>query len=192
MAGLLSWRPGREPLSPGAGARSADAAGAAFFRLEADGTDMTDLETAGSRPPRFRERPPRLVYDDDCGFCTWCAEYAAERGEFELVGFADLTADQRARLPDDYEECAHLLTMEEVYSCGEAIEETLARVETPSRFLARAFRRLPGSERIRESLYREVADRRALFGQVASRTPPARTRGGGPRRDHERVRGDRE
>lgn len=133
---------------------------------------MTDADSAGAFDAR--ERPPRLVYDDDCGFCTWCAEYAAARGEFELVGFEELTPDQLSRLPDDYEACAHLLTAERVYSCGAAIEETLARVETPSRFLARAFRRLPGNDTVRESLYREVADRRALFGRVASRTPPAR------------------
>ncbi|WP_254766360.1 thiol-disulfide oxidoreductase DCC family protein [Salinilacihabitans rarus] len=118
--------------------------------------------------------PPRLVYDDDCGFCTWCAEFAARRGSFELVGFADLTPDQRARLPDDYEECAHLLTDDAVYSCGEAIEEATARLETPSRYPARAFRRLPGSDRVREPLYRAAADRRALFGRLVSRPPPAR------------------
>lgn len=117
---------------------------------------------------------PRLVYDDDCGFCTWCAEFAAERGSFELVGFSELTPDQRARLPDDYEECAHLLTDDGVYSCGEAIEETMVRLETPSRHAARAFRELPASDRVREPLYRTVADHRALFGRLASRRPPAR------------------
>ncbi|KDE57650.1 thiol-disulfide oxidoreductase [Halostagnicola sp. A56] len=118
--------------------------------------------------------PPRLVFDDDCGFCTWCAEFAAERGEFELVGFRDLTPDQLARLPADYEECAHLLTQEGVYSCGEAIEEIGTRLETPTRHLAVAFRRFPGTEGAREPLYRRVADNRDLFGRIVSRTPPAR------------------
>ncbi|THE66642.1 DUF393 domain-containing protein [Salinadaptatus halalkaliphilus] len=118
--------------------------------------------------------PPRLVFDDVCGFCTWCAVFAAKRGEFELVGFSDLSPDQLARLPDDYEECTHLLTDEAVYSCGEAVEETLARVETPSRLLAQAFRQLPNRETTRESLYREVADRRDVFGRLVSCTPPAR------------------
>lgn len=117
---------------------------------------------------------PRLVFDDDCGFCTWCAEFAAERGEFELVGFRDLTPDQLARLPEDYEECAHLLTRNGVYSCGEAIEEIGTRLETPARHLAVAFRRLPGTEGAREPLYRRVADNRDLFGRIVSRTPPAR------------------
>ncbi len=117
---------------------------------------------------------PRLVFDDDCGFCTWCAEYAAERGEFELVGFTDLTPDQLARLPDEYEDCAHLLTQDAVYSCGEAIEEVGTRLETPSRHLAEAFRQLPGTEETREPLYRRVADNRDLFGKIVRRDPPAR------------------
>ncbi len=120
-----------------------------------------------------RERPPRLIYDDDCGFCTWSAEYAVARGEFELVGFSELTPDQHARLPTDYEECAHLLTDDAVYSCGEAIEETLSRLESPSRYAVAVFRRLPGHERVREPLYRQVADHRALFGRLFHREPPA-------------------
>lgn len=130
---------------------------------------MTECEAAG----RAGSDPPQLVYDDDCGFCTWCAEFAAERGRFELVGFSELSAAQRARLPPEYERCAHLLTGDRVYSCGEAIEETLARVETPSRLLALAFRRLPGSDRVREPLYRGVAERRGLFGRIVGRQPPA-------------------
>ena len=138
---------------------------------------MADSDGAATGTDSRSDRemnPPRLVYDDDCGFCTWCAEFAAERGEFDLVGFSELTNDQVARLPAEYEECAHLLTDEAVYSCGEAIEETLARVETPSHLLALAFRQLPGHETVREPLYREVANRRALFGKLASREPPAR------------------
>ncbi|MFP9192346.1 thiol-disulfide oxidoreductase DCC family protein [Natronosalvus vescus] len=120
------------------------------------------------------ETPPRLVYDDDCGFCTWCAEYADARGEFELVGFEELSPDQLARLPDDYENCAHLLTEDRVYSCGEALEEAVARLESPSKYAARGLRRLPAHERIRERGYRLVADNRVLFGKVARRDPPAR------------------
>ncbi|WP_276255243.1 thiol-disulfide oxidoreductase DCC family protein [Halomontanus rarus] len=121
------------------------------------------------------EPPARLVYDDDCGFCTWCAEYAAARGEFELVGFSELTPDQRARLPDEYEECAHLLTQNAVYSCGEAIEEALARVDSPVRWPVEGFRLVPRRDRIREPLYRLVADNRDLFGKIVRREPPART-----------------
>lgn len=118
--------------------------------------------------------PPRLVYDDDCGFCTWCAEYADARGEFELVGFEELTPDQLARLPDDYDECFHLLTQERVYSCGEALEETMARLQTPSQYTAHLFRQIPGHDDLREVGYRFVADNRATFAKIARREPPAR------------------
>jgi len=114
-------------------------------------------------------RPPRLVYDDDCGFCTWSAEYAAARGRFELVGFAELTPDQRARLPDDYEECAHLLTADAVYSCGEAVELAAAKLGLSHRLAVAVFRTIPGSDRAREPLYRWVADRRSLWGKVLRR-----------------------
>ncbi len=113
--------------------------------------------------------PPRLVYDDDCGFCTWCAEYAAARGTFELVGFAELTPDQRARLPDEYEDCAHLLTQDAVYSCGEAIEIATAKLGLSHRFAVALFRAAPGSGQVREPLYRWVADRRSLWGKLLRR-----------------------
>ncbi len=121
--------------------------------------------------------PPRLVYDDDCGFCTWCARYAAARGSFEVVGFTELTPDQLARLPDEYEDCAHLLTQTAVYSCGAAIEEAMARVETPSRYLALAFKRLPKRTGLRERGYRVLADNRDLLGKIVRCEPPARQSG---------------
>ena len=122
-----------------------------------------------------REPVPRLVYDDVCGFCTWCGEFAAARGSFELVGFSELTDEQLGRLPDDYEECTHLLTDDEVYSCGEAVAEAGRRLETPVRYPLLAVSRLPGSERLREPIYRIGASNRDLFGKVLSREPPART-----------------
>ncbi len=115
------------------------------------------------------EHPPRLVYDDDCGFCGWCADYAAARGEFELVGFSELSPDQLARLPPDYEECVHLLTDREVHSCGAAVEEIGRRLDSPERYGALVFETVPGSGRLREPLYRFVADRRAVLGRVRRR-----------------------
>ena len=35
-----------------------------------------------------------FVYDDDCGFCTWWAEFFAQRTDLETVGFDELTDDQ--------------------------------------------------------------------------------------------------
>ncbi|MFC6905488.1 thiol-disulfide oxidoreductase DCC family protein [Halalkalicoccus tibetensis] len=113
--------------------------------------------------------PPRLVYDDDCGFCTWCAEYADSRGVFEPVGFSELSPDQRARLPNDYESCVHLLTDDAVYSCGHALEEILARMGAPERTVVKLLRLLPGHERTREPLYRVIAANRSLWGRFLRR-----------------------
>ena len=64
---------------------------------------------------------PRFVYDDDCGFCTWWAEFFAEHANLRLVGFSDMDGELLDRLPDEYEDCAHLVTDDELYSCGAAI-----------------------------------------------------------------------
>jgi len=122
---------------------------------------------------RREQYPPRLVYDDECGFCTWAVEYALARGEFEPVGFSDLTPDQLARLPENYENCSHLLTDDAVYSCGAGAEEIVRRLESPTAMPARAFRRLPFRGVVRERLYHLIADNRALFGRLFCRRPPA-------------------
>lgn len=116
---------------------------------------------------------PRLVYDDDCGFCTWSAEFVARHGEFTLIGFSDLSADQRDQLPSSYEECAHLLTDSRVYSCGEAMEEAFARTDLTSAALVPLLRRTPGHARVREAVYQWIADNRDHFGTVISSEPPA-------------------
>ena len=124
--------------------------------------------------PRFertRMSGDVLVYDDDCGFCTWWADYFARRSDLEAVVFAELTDEQRARLPEDFESCAHLLTDGEVYSCGAAAEEAFARADIPpgSRDLTRFFRQFDDYRRLREKLYREVADRRDVLGLFVSK-----------------------
>ena len=121
-----------------------------------------------------RTAPPRIVYDDQCGFCTWSVEYAMAHGEFEPVGFSELTPDQRARLPEHYEDCAHLLTDDAVYSCGEAAEKTIELMEPASGFLFGAFRRMPGYDRIRERIYRGFAHNRDALGKIRTSSPPAR------------------
>lgn len=113
---------------------------------------------------------PRLVYDDDCGFCTWCAVFADRHGDFELVGFSELSADQKARLPEDWDQCAHLLTDEAVYSCGKAVEQTIGRFGPVCRRLVRLVSRLPGYRRWRESLYRWGADHRDWWGKIVSKS----------------------
>ncbi|MFA9515774.1 thiol-disulfide oxidoreductase DCC family protein [Halopenitus sp. H-Gu1] len=111
---------------------------------------------------------PRLVYDDDCGFCKWCVRIAVRHGTFEPVGFEELSPDQRARLPEEYESCMHLLTDEAVYSCGEGLEQVIARFGPGWRALVNVARRLPGWPWLRERGYRFVADRRSIWGRIRS------------------------
>jgi len=118
--------------------------------------------------------PPRLVFDDDCGFCTWCARFAERHGDVELVGFTELTPDQLARLPEDYERSAHLLTDDAVYSAGAAIERALAHDFPALKPAFAALRAVPGYPSLRERLYRWGADNRALLGRIVRDDPPAR------------------
>lgn len=118
-----------------------------------------------------------FAYDDECGFCTWCAEKLIEHSDLAVVGFSDLTDEQIERLPDDWEEGAHLLTDDRVYSHGEAIEQAFARsdVAPPATDDALGFlRQFRDYNRLRETLYREAADRRDIWGLLVSRDEPIR------------------
>lgn len=117
---------------------------------------------------------PTLVYDDDCGFCTWSAEFIARRSELRLIGFSELTPDQRGRLPENYKECAHLLADDSVYSCGKAMEEAFARSTHTAAEIVPLLRQLSGHGWARNGVYRWIADNRDLFGTVLSSEPPAR------------------
>jgi len=111
---------------------------------------------------------PRLVYDHDCGFCMWCVRQLLRVGEFDPVGYDELTPDQKARLPDEYDNCMHLLTDDAVYSCGEGFAQSLARCGRPGAALIGALQYLPFWEQVREKGYRAVADRRAVWGGFLS------------------------
>ncbi|MFB6137305.1 MAG: DUF393 domain-containing protein [Halobacteriaceae archaeon] len=127
-----------------------------------------DPATDGGEPGRA---PPRMVYDDECGFCTWAARRLADRGGVRLVGFGELTPDQRARLPGEFRHCAHLLTDDAVYSCGEAMTRALeATGGLPARLLPLA-RRVPGFAAARELCYRWIADHRGVVGRLLRATP---------------------
>lgn len=118
---------------------------------------------------------PTLVYDDDCGFCTWWADFFAANSRFHIVGFSELTQEQRERLPSDYERCAHLLTDDTVYSCGEAVEVALRRSDLVPRELPRTgIGDFGPYVRGRERAYRWIADNRELLGKIISKRPPAR------------------
>ena len=117
-----------------------------------------------------------LVYDDDCGFCTWWAEFFEERSDVPIVGFSALTPELRERLPNDYEGCSHLVTDGNVYSCGASIEEAFARsdIGSPARPVIEALRGVRAYGYVREWGYRRVASNRTLWGKLLSKTPPAR------------------
>ena len=120
---------------------------------------------------------PTIVYDDDCGFCTWSARYAAARGPFRVVGFSELTDEQLARLPPDYESCAHLFVGDETYSCGAAAEEIVARMDSWEHLPMAAFQLLPETVRtaVREPIYRSLANNRDQLGKIRRCEPPARS-----------------
>ena len=118
-----------------------------------------------------------FVYDDECGFCTWCAQQLVDHSDLDVVGFSDLTDAERERLPEDWEDGAHLLTDDEVYSFGEAIEQAFARSEIapPATDDTLGFlRQFRDYNRLRETLYREAADRRDLWGLLLRQEDPVR------------------
>lgn len=115
-----------------------------------------------------------FVYDDQCGFCSWWASFFARRTQMGIVGFSELTDDERERLPEDYEECAHLLTDEAEFSCGAAIEEGLVRAGALPDDVPKFFRQFTDYPTYRERLYREAAERRDAWGFFVSEEPPAR------------------
>jgi predicted DCC family thiol-disulfide oxidoreductase YuxK len=110
---------------------------------------------------------PTLVYDDDCGFCTWAAEWVADRAPVDIVGFSDLADEQIERLPENWRTCAHLIVADKVYSCGAALEEAFLLTDDDGTAVVRAVREAPGYERMRERAYRFVADHRDVFGRLA-------------------------
>jgi len=116
----------------------------------------------------------RLVYDDDCGFCTLAALWVVEHGaDVQLVAFSELAAADRERLPPDWERCAHLLTDAGRFSCGEAMTRAYERTDGPFAGWLPVLRRLPGFDVVRELGYRLVAANRDWFGRhIGSRSPP--------------------
>ncbi|GAB3668546.1 DCC1-like thiol-disulfide oxidoreductase family protein [Halopiger thermotolerans] len=121
-----------------------------------------------------------FVYDDDCGFCTWWAEYFEKHADVQIVGFSELGSQLRDRLPDDYEKCSHLVTDATVYSCGASIEEALLRTDLGSiaRPAIQFLRRFDTYRTVREWGYRRGANNRAFWGKLLSKISPARKTNG--------------
>ena len=112
---------------------------------------------------------PRLVYDDDCGFCTRAAKAVERNDGIEIVPFSAVSGDLVERLPPDWRNCAHLVTDDRVYSCGAAMEEAAVRAGLVPAGLVLTLRRLPGHDRVLESGYSVVARNRPFFGRVTRR-----------------------
>lgn len=122
--------------------------------------EIFSLSTSATRP--------QLVYDDECSFCTWAAKFTARRSNIELVGFSDLSANQQARLPPNYEVCAHLLTEDAVYSCGRAMEEALVQAYPALDSIFESAHDIPYYPMIREAVYHRISNHRGLIGRVLS------------------------
>ena len=123
----------------------------------------------------------KLVYDDDCHFCTWSATFAVRRSDIEPVALSDveagtsrLTAEERARLPDDYPDCAQLVTDDAVYSCGAATEQSLVRAGVLPAELVDFLGQFDDYVRIREELYHVMSNHRDVWATVFHRDPPVR------------------
>ncbi len=119
-----------------------------------------------------------VVYDDDCGFCTWSADLLARRArpavDLEFVPFSALEEreDLRGQLPGDWADCAHLVVDGEVHSCGAATEQALLLTEWAPDWaadLVAFLRNFDDYEGLREAAYELVADNRELLGELASR-----------------------
>ena len=112
-----------------------------------------------------------LVYDDDCGFCTWWAEFLEARSDVPIGGFSALDPDLRNALPDDYDRCAHLITDGMRYSCGAALEEAFVRssVGRPVRPGVDFLRRFDAYTVVREWTYTRIAHNRMLWGKLLSK-----------------------
>lgn len=117
---------------------------------------------------------PILVYDDDCGFCTWWAKYFNDRSGYTIIGFSDIEPELERRLPDEYSSCSHFVTESEVYSCGASIEEAFRRSRIGRLFspLIRGLRWFRAYHWVRERVYRWIANNRSVWGRLLSATPP--------------------
>jgi predicted DCC family thiol-disulfide oxidoreductase YuxK len=110
-----------------------------------------------------------VLYDADCGFCTWVVDRLAgrvERGAIEIVALQSQRADDL--LDGRVDEGAkwdswHLVEPDgSLYSAGEAIPLVLRHVRG-GRLAGRAASRFP---RTTEALYRVVARNRDRLGRV--------------------------
>ena len=127
----------------------------------------------------FNRMIPKLIYDDDCHFCTWSATFTVRRSNIQPVrlsrvqeGKSRLSDDERDRLPDGYEKCAQLITEDAVYSCGAATEQSLVIAGVLPEKLVEFLRQFEDYERLREAVYHFTSDHRDIISNIVGRDPP--------------------
>lgn len=106
----------------------------------------------------------RLVYDDDCEFCTEFAEWASDRGPYRLRAFSNLTEGEKEKLPPNYEDCAHVITADGVLSCDETAWHVLDTIHPHASKLVRA----PGVWEAWNFGYKVIADNRSKVSPAAT------------------------
>jgi predicted DCC family thiol-disulfide oxidoreductase YuxK len=110
---------------------------------------------------------PKLVYDDDCGFCTRSALFIKSNSDITLVPFSEISQDLLEQLPENWRTCAHFFTENSVYSCGEAMERVYERTNSPLSRVFPTLRQIPGYHLIRECVYSWIASHRSLVGKLS-------------------------
>ncbi|MFC6942294.1 DCC1-like thiol-disulfide oxidoreductase family protein [Salinirubellus sp. GCM10025818] len=122
---------------------------------------------------------PKLVYDDTCHFCTWSAVFAVRRSDVQPVRLSNVQAgesrlddEERERLPEDYGECAQLITEDAVYSCGAATEQSLVLTDTLPSELVAVLRQFDAYETVREKGYHLVSNNRGKIAPLIGMEPP--------------------
>ena len=118
---------------------------------------------------RTRSAVPVVLYDADCGFCTWAVDRVAARvepGSIEIVPLQASRADEllAGRVDEEAKWASwHLVEPDgRLYSGGEAVPRIL-RLVKGGRTIGRVAARFP---RLTEAAYRFTARHRDGFGRV--------------------------
>jgi predicted DCC family thiol-disulfide oxidoreductase YuxK len=124
----------------------------------------------------MRTQPMIVLYDRDCGFCTWTADWlrrADREGRLRLVALQDAPlTPSLAAIATTYDLRCALHTLDDggvVHAGGDAVLEILERLAGGR--LIRAWRRLPGAARLAGRAYAIAADRRDILGRLIGAAP---------------------
>lgn len=109
---------------------------------------------------------PKLVYDDDCGFCTRSALYISRESEVALVPFSSVSPPLEDNLPENWQECAHLVTEDSIYSGGEAMVRAYELTDGRLSPFLGILRYIPGYEIVRDMIYDWITDHRPLVSRI--------------------------